>query len=77
MYISSRSEKYFAKSVKSTSRSRKQQSTLSTPFTCCKGINHRIHMKTAPQNFAQRGFIMAFYCLPSALRKNIHGVTAS
>jgi hypothetical protein len=37
-------------------------------------MKHRIHIKSAPQNFAQRGFIIAFYCLPSALRKNIHGV---
>ena len=73
MYISSRSEKYFAKSVKSTSRSRKQQSTLSMSIF----MKHRIHIKSAPQKFAQRGFIIAFYCLPSALRKNIHGVPAS
>ena len=68
MYISSRSEKYFAKSVKSTTRSPKQQSTVFFPSTI-------IHIKfAAPQKFAQRGSIIAFNRLPSALRKNLHGL---
>ena len=70
LYISSRSKKNFAQVVRSTNHSPKQQSTVSFPIF----MNHRIHIKSAPQKFAQRGFIIAFYCLPSALRKNIHGV---